>query len=275
MGVRLRRLDWYIAVVGLVTLLWVCWSGKGLLYDLQYDLPASRFAHPDGSYSVSQDDDSQSDRSDGPGPVRMVAKAHNLMELDQSFEGTGDASEVFMRDASMKLSSEYKETFEVNETHFELFRKDGKLERHARPAEMRSDFQANFRRRGNDTHVESDSDDEPAWAFYPGDNIPKEFPLPPEGHPVVNIYAINHRYRTLYFAQGARRFNLIPPKAVARQSTFGGEDWTVIDDINTVYKTITVDYGNQVIEIEATALTPVPLTPHQVAEADGIVVGDP
>ncbi len=86
----------------------------------------------------------------------------------------------------------------------------------------------------------------------------------------VNIYAINHRYRTLYFAQGARRcdhaamtshpsvrlddsrhtrstmlfeneadsgarsFNLIPPKAVARQSTFGGEDWTVIDDINTV-----------------------------------------
>ena len=64
----------------------VCWSGKGLLYDLQYDLPASRFAHPDGSYSVSQDDDFQSDRSDGPGPVRMVAKAHNLMELDQSFE---------------------------------------------------------------------------------------------------------------------------------------------------------------------------------------------
>lgn len=125
MGVRLRRLDWYIAVVGLVTLLWVCWSGKGLLYDLQYDLPASRFAHPDGSYSVSQDDDFQSDRSDGPGPVRMVAKAHNLMELDQSFEGTGDAPEVFMRDASMKLSAEYKETFEVNETHFELFRKDG------------------------------------------------------------------------------------------------------------------------------------------------------
>jgi hypothetical protein len=29
------------------------------------------------------------------------------------WQGTGDAPEVFMRDASMKLSAEYKETFEV------------------------------------------------------------------------------------------------------------------------------------------------------------------
>lgn len=301
MGLRVRRLDLYIAVVGLVTLLWACWAGKGLLYDLEYDLPASRFPYADNAvgsdftgtgsggttWAMAEKHDLKNFQH------VMAERKHDLTQLqlrhEQSFKDE-DSQKVDAHAlmnlpkvearALMKLqqiptaNKTSLDTFtdkftNATSSSFELFTPNGNARAHARPADMRSDFQSSFRRGGR---MSDPTDDErPAWAFYPGDNIPKEYPLPPEGNPVVHIYAVNHRSRMLYFAQGIQRFNEIPPKAVARQATFANENWKIVDELNAVFKELTVQSGNQVIEIEALPVTPVPLTADQADEAEGRV----
>jgi hypothetical protein len=50
-------------------------------------------------------------------------------------------------------------------------------------------------------------------------------------------------------------FNEIPPKAVARQTTFANEKWKIVDELNAVFKELTVQSGNQVVEVSYARLS--------------------
>ena len=55
----------------------------------------------------------------------------------------------------------------------------------------------------------------------------------------TQVYVINHRPEDLFFKQAGHVYNVIPAHAVARQSTFGGEDWDIVDAIGQVQMHVT------------------------------------
>jgi hypothetical protein len=88
--------------------------------------------------------------------------------------------------------------------------------------------------------------DMPSWAQYPGDNIPPAYALPTNGdEPLIHVYVVNHLERTLHFQFRDKLYNRIPPKYVARQPTYEGELWNIVDLTGKVYKTFEVTQGNQ------------------------------
>lgn len=106
----------------------------------------------------------------------------------------------------------------------------------------------------------------PAWSMYPGDNIPRSFAIPKHGWPRVNVYIVNHQDKQLYMKNGETLYNIVPPKAVARQETFGNELWTVVDREKYVYAKFKVTRGNQLVSIDRPLDTMVPLSRADAAE---------
>lgn len=95
-----------------------------------------------------------------------------------------------------------------------------------------------------------DQADEPRWAIYPGENIPKPYALPENGdRPLIHVYVINHSDEPLHFQFRHKLYNRIPPKFVAREATYEGELWNIVDTQGKIFKSFTAFEGNQLIQI--------------------------
>lgn len=94
-------------------------------------------------------------------------------------------------------------------------------------------------------HTKTLSPATPLWAQAMGAHLPAAVALPSTPFPPAMVYVINHRPEDLFFKQAGHVYNVIPAHAVARQSTFGGEDWDIVDAIGQVFKHITITQNNQ------------------------------
>jgi hypothetical protein len=99
-------------------------------------------------------------------------------------------------------------------------------------------------------HGRTSSPATPLWAQGMGKNLPAPIALPTTPFPPAMIYVVNHRAEDLFFKQAGHVYNVIPAHSVARQSSFGGESWDIVDAIGQVFKQITIKTNNQRIEVQ-------------------------
>merc|ERR1712054_696201 len=90
------------------------------------------------------------------------------------------------------------------------------------------------------TERTTDSPATPLWAQAMGQNLPPPIPLPQSGYPPATVYAVNYLSKDLFFKQAEKIYNSIPAHSVAKQDSFGGEEWNIVDALGSVYKDVVI-----------------------------------